>query len=65
MRMPALLQNLLNQIKCCISIHEHISIQPFLLKCGGNACKECIKNLTSDLIECYCCFEKNERKDLL
>jgi hypothetical protein len=63
--MPDLLQNILNQIKCCISVHEHISIQPVLLKCGGNACKNCIYNLKYDLIECYCCYEKHEKKDLL
>ena len=31
------------QIKCCLSADDsHIIIEPVILKCGGNACKECV-----------------------
>ena len=51
----------LNQIKCCAFNDGHIAIEPVLVKCGANVCKECIK--TTEVINCYNCNGTHEKKD--
>jgi hypothetical protein len=39
-------------------------IEPLLLKCGGNACKSCVKD-SHFVIRCYNCNNLHEKRDLL
>ncbi len=55
---------LLNQIKCCLSTDGHIVIEPVVLKCGGNACRECA-NPNTFSIDCFSCSHKHEKTELL
>ena len=52
----------LSQIKCCLSQDQHILEEPVLLKCGGNACKECIQNYR---FECQKCSMKHNKNDFV
>ena len=56
---------LLNQIKCCLSNDGHILIDPVVLKCKGNACKECLSDSKEEAIHCYSCNGKHQKKDLI
>jgi hypothetical protein len=57
---------LLNQIKCCLSTDGHIVIEPVVLKCGGNACRECANSSPNTFsIDCFSCSHKHERTELL
>ena len=58
---------LLNQLKCCLNNDGHIVAEPIVLKCSGNACKNCIKDLKAKnvILNCYKCKGKHENKDLL
>ena len=59
MSLPA---DILKQIKCCLNEDEHILIDPVLLKCGGNACKECISESLS-LVKCLNCNGRHSKYD--
>ena len=50
----------INQLKCCAFNDGHIAIEPVLVKCGANACKECVKG---EVIYCYTCNGTHETKD--
>ena len=51
---------ILKQIKCCLSENDsHVLIDPVLLKCGGNACKECVKGF----IKCLNCKSTHFEND--
>ena len=52
----------LKQIKCCLSQDEHIIVEPAKLKCGGNACKECIKSYH---FKCENCSIKHDKDDFV
>ena len=54
---------ILNQMKCCAFNDGHIAIEPVLVKCGVNACKECIKSAKGEVIYCYNCNGTHEAKD--
>ena len=56
---------LLKQMKCCVTKDGHIVIEPFLLKCGGNACQQCVKESFQKMIFCYFCNEKHEKENIL
>ena len=63
---------LLNQIKCCLSTDGHIVIEPVVLKCGGNACRECANSSPNTFsfsnsfsIDCFSCSHKHEKTELL
>ena len=58
-------EDILNQLKCCAFNDGHIAIEPVLVKCGANACKECIKTAKEDAIICYNCNGTHETKDLI
>ena len=53
----------LNQMKCCALNDGHIAIEPVLVKCGANVCKECIKTAKEEVINCYSCNGTHETKD--
>ena len=50
----------LKQINCCLSQEEHIIEEPVILKCGGNACKECTQNYRFECQKCSMKHNKNE-----
>ena len=50
----------LEELKCCFN-KEHIVIEPVLLNCGGNACRECIKEDTN----CLRCNKKHHKDELI
>ena len=50
----------LKQIKCCLN-EKHVLLDPVLLKCGGNACKEC----ASGSIKCLNCNETHLKGDFI
>ena len=54
---------ILNQMKCCAFNDGHIAIDPVLVKCGVNACKECITSAKGEVIKCYNCIGTHEAKD--
>ena len=56
-------ETILNQIKCCAFNDGHIANEPVLVKCGANACKECIKSAEGEVINCYYCNDIHETKD--
>jgi hypothetical protein len=48
-------EDILKQIKCCISNPHHYVDQPIMLNCcSSNACKTCIKNLSDASFKCIC-----------
>ena len=50
----------LRQIECCLNENEnHILVDPVLLKCGGNACKECV----TGSIKCQNCNGRHLKGD--
>ena len=52
----------LKQIKCCLNENEnHVLVDPVLLKCGGNACKECV----TDYIKCLNCNQTHLKGDFI
>ena len=53
----------LNQMKCCAFDDGHIAIEPVLVKCGANACRECIKSTKGEVIKCFNCNGTHETKD--
>ena len=55
-------ENLLKQIKCCLNKNDkHTLVDPVLLKCGGNACKECV----TGSIKCLNCNETHLKGDFI
>ena len=40
----------LNHLNCCLHDGDHFCIQPVLLKCRANACKQCILELKEEKI---------------
>jgi hypothetical protein len=58
-------ETLLNQMKCCSSTDGHITIEPVLLRCGGNICKQCIIESDKRFINCFECHGKHKRKHVL
>ena len=53
----------INQFKCCAFNDGHITIEPVLVKCGANACKECLTTAKGEVINCYNCNGTHETKD--
>ncbi len=37
--------DILRELKCCLNSDGHIVCKPVLLKCSGNACKNCVNCL--------------------
>jgi hypothetical protein len=58
-------QELLNQLKCCLSDDGHISVDAVVFECGGNACKICVSELLFESNKCYSCDQIHEKKDLI
>jgi hypothetical protein len=57
-------ETLLAQMKCCLAQDYHVTIEPILLKCGANACKDCINSSNNDDMICFSCNDKHEKKSL-
>jgi len=55
----------LNHLKCCLHKDGHIVIQPVLLKCRSNACKQCILDSKEEKVICYSCKDTHDKKELL
>ena len=55
---------LLKEMKCCLSNDGHILFEPILINCGGNACKQCIRESEDRKLNCFNCNDKHERKEL-
>ena len=53
----------LNEITCCLNDDQHILLEPVLLKCGGNACKECINDPNRSSVKCLKCHSIHLRND--
>ena len=58
-------QIIIDELRCCLDENEHIVLEPILLKCGRNGCKDCIKKSNESEIQCHYCKEKHSTKDLL
>ena len=58
-------QKLLKQIRCCFGNDEHIVIQPVLLNCGGNACKDCIKSSNKEIMKCLFCNMDHKQSEIV
>ena len=58
-------EEILNQIKCCLSSDGHIALEPIPVNCGATACNECIKNSNQELIDCLCCKGQHDKKSLI
>lgn len=56
-------ENVLKEIKCCLSNDDHIVIEPVLLSCDGNACNRCIYSFKESL--CKNCSKKHDNDDVL
>ena len=56
-------KELIKQIKCCLNNEndEHIVIEPIVLTCGFNSCKECINDSKDKMIHCYACNGEHEK----
>ena len=52
------------QLKCCLVEDFHLAIEPILLKCGGNACKECISSSNETSFYCFNCDNVHEKIEL-
>jgi hypothetical protein len=58
-------EDILKQMKCCLSDDGHIVHEPVLLNCGANACIKCVNDLTITKIKCCSCNGTHEKNDLL
>jgi hypothetical protein len=58
-------EDILKQMKCCLSDDGHIVIEPIVLKCGSNACKQCANNSNESMFKCFKCMEYHEINFLL
>lgn len=59
-------ETLLKQFKCCLSEtnDNHFLFDPYLLSCGGNACKKCINDPYCLNVTCKQCDENHSNDDL-
>ena len=64
--MSSIKEDVTRQIKCGLSSidDEHFVIEPMLLSCGDNACKNCIENLNEMQKECNHCKKIHKKDDL-
>ena len=64
--MSSIREEISRQVKCGLSNNndEHIVIEPMLLSCGDNACKNCIENLNEMQKECNHCKKIHKKDDL-
>ena len=58
-------ENILSDLKCCIKSDYHYAYEPILLKCGSNACKNCITEASNAKVKCYGCGDNHDIKDYL
>ena len=58
-------EDILSDLKCSIKSDFHYAYEPILLKCGSNACKNCIIDSPNEKIKCYGCGDDHDKKDYL
>ena len=56
------MDELYQQIKCCLSDDEHFIDEPILIACGHNGCKKCIENLNEIQTSCRFCKTIHKKK---
>ena len=57
----AIPESILSEMKCCLSKDYHVAIEPVFLKCGANACKDCIDGSVEDAMKCFSCNDKHQK----
>ena len=56
-------EDVLNQMRCCLSDDGHIVHESIVLKCGLNACKKCVERVYT--LECFGCKSTHEQNDFI
>ena len=56
-------EEFLNEIKCCLNDDGHYVNEPILMKCGANACKNCINESHNEVLECKKCNGQHNKSD--
>lgn len=56
-------ENILKELKCSLRSDGHYAYEPVVLKCGSNACKNCIKDAKDEKLKCYSCGDEHQKKD--
>jgi hypothetical protein len=59
------MDELYQQIKCCVSDDEHFIDEPILIACGHNACRKCIENLNEIQTSCRFCKTIHNKEDMM
>ena len=54
-------EDILKELKCCLASDFHYVIEPVLMECGANACKECVTQAITEKIQCYSCYSEHEK----
>ena len=64
--MSSIREEISRQVKCGLSSSDddHFIIEPMLLPCGDNACKNCINDLTEKRKKCNHCKTTHKKDDL-
>jgi len=60
-----LLEEFLNQYKCSLTNDDHVAIEPVILSCNFNACKQCILESKKPIMYCHGCNNTHFKKELL
>ena len=58
------MDEIIKQMNCCLSDDNHIVIEPVILNCGGNACKQCVDDIQGLSVECFNCKQIHLKSDL-
>ena len=58
-------EDMLKQMRCCLSDDGHIVHEPIALKCGLYACKKCIDNSVVSTLKCLGCNGTHEKNDFI
>jgi hypothetical protein len=58
-------EDMLKQMRCCLSDDGHIVQEPIVLKCGLTACKICVDDSVTAILYCFGCNGTHEKKDFI
>jgi hypothetical protein len=58
-------ENILKELKCCLKKDSHFAYEPVVLKCGSNACKNCIIEAKDDKLRCFSCGDDHKKSEYL
>jgi hypothetical protein len=56
---------IIKNMKCCLENDDHVVQEAIMIRCGGNACKNCIYNSNKSTIKCFYCNEYHQKTELL